>query len=210
VGVVGDVREFGLLGEERPALYWPYPVTGAQRSMTIVVRTDGTPPMEVMPTIRREMLDLDPTIPLYGVETLRDVALGTLGARRLATGLFASFGAIALLLAGLGVFSVLAYSVEKRRREIGIRIAVGAGEGRVVRYVVGQGLQLVLLGLILGGVGAWYAGRFLNELLYEVQPDDLLTLASVMAVVFVSSLLAAWLPARRAARVEPSIALRTE
>lgn len=210
VGVVGSVRDFGLLGDGRPALYWPFPVPGPSRSMAFVVRTRGEDPLTVAPAIRRVMRELDPTIPVYALETMHDVAMGTLGSRSLATSLFASFGAMALLLAGLGVFGVLAYSVEQRRREIGIRIAIGADAGRVTRTIVLQGLRLVSLGILVGGGAAWFASRYLSDLLYEVSPDDLPTLSIVVLVVLGSSLLAAWLPARRASRVEPTVALNAE
>lgn len=210
VGVVGSVREWGILGQKRPALYWPYPVPNPNPSMTFVMRTAGDDPLEVIPDVRAVLADIDPTIPIYSVATLEDVATGTLGSRRLATNLFATFGVLALVLAAAGIFGVLAYSVEQRTREIGIRIAIGAGARRVIREVVVRGLRLVVVGLVVGVAGALLGTRLLADLLYAVEPRDALTLSAVVAVVLGTSLLATWLPARRAARIEPSIALRTE
>ena len=217
VGVVGSVREFGLLRDERPAVYWAYgyPALGAVRDMTFVVRA-GDDPLQVVPDVRRALHDLDPTVPLYSVRTLDDVATQTLGSRTLATQLFVAFAAMALLLTAVGVFGILAYVVEQRTREIGIRMAVGADRRQVVAMVVGQGRRLVGLGLAAGVGLALFSGRQLEELLvqesllYQVAPDDPWTLAAVVVTVVATSAVAAWLPARRAVRVAPTRALREE
>lgn len=211
VGVVGSVREFGLLRDERPAIYWRfgYPAGGSGRDMTFVVRT-ADEPLALVPEIRSVLHDLDPDIPLYSVRTLEDVATQTLGTRTLATQLFAAFASMALLLCGIGIFGILAYVVEQRTREIGIRMAIGADRANVVRTVVGQGLKLVGFGLLVGIGGALVSGRFLEDLLYEVAPNDPWTLAIVVVTVLAAGVAAAWLPARRAAGVAPSEALRGE
>jgi len=211
VGVVGSVREFGLLRNERPAIYWAfgYPALGPGRDMTFVVRA-GEEPLAVVPEIRGALGDLDPTIPLYAVRTLEDVATQTLGTRTLATRLFTAFASMALLLTAIGIFGVLAYVVEQRTREIGIRMAIGADRGEVVRSVVAQGLKLVGLGLAAGVGISLASSRFLEDLLYDVAPYDPWTLVTVVATVLVASGAASWLPARRAAGVAPSRALREE
>lgn len=216
-GVVGSVREFGVLRNERPAIYWMYgyPGLGPTRNLTFVVRA-GEDPLAVVPELRQVLRDLDPTLPLYSIRTLEDVATQTLGSRTLATQLFSAFAVMALLLTGIGVFGILAYVVEQRTREIGLRMAIGADAGRVVRMVVRQGLKLVGLGLVAGVGVAIVSGHYLEELLYEegllyqVAPDDPWTLVTVVAVVVAAGAMAAWLPARTAARVAPAEALQGE
>lgn len=138
VGIVGSVREFGITSDERPALYWPYPVPNAQSSMVFVVRTAADDPLTVLPAIRATFRELDPSLPLYEVATMEDMVLRTVGNQRLATSLFAAFGLIALILAALGIFSVLAFAVEQRSREIAIRMALGATSRRVTAMVVAE------------------------------------------------------------------------
>jgi len=217
VGVVGSVREFGLLRDARPAIYWKYgyPGFGVGRSMTFVVRA-GEEPLSVVPGIRRALHELDPDVPLYSIRTLEDVAVQTVGSRTLATQLFAAFAVMALLLAAIGIFGTVAYVVEQRTREIGIRMAVGADRGEVVRMVVSQGMKLVGLGLVAGVGAALASGRLLEDLLYdenllyEVTPSDPWTLAIVVGAVAAASALATWMPARKAAAVAPTRALRAE
>ena len=200
VGVVGSVREFGVLGDERPAVYWPFQVLGQRNSMVFVVRTNRDP-MSVMPDIRRTIANIDASLPVYDVRTLRDVMIETTGPRWLATNLFTAFGALALLLASLGIFGVLAFMVEQRAREIGIRMALGATSTQVRSMVVGQGLRLAAFGLAIGLPAAVMLSRFLADLLHEVEPTDFGTLALVTAVAITTAALAAYLPARRATRV---------
>lgn len=210
VGVVESVREFGLLRDERPAIYWAfgYPALGNVRNMTFVVRAGD--PLALVPEIRNVLTDLDPTIPVYSIRTMEDVATQTLGARTLATQLFTAFAAMALLLTGVGIFGILAYLVEQRTREIGIRMAIGANRGEVVGMVIGQALKLVGAGLAVGVAISVASGRFLEDLLYQVEPGDPLVLVGVLATVLAAATAAAWLPARKAAGVAPSQALRED
>lgn len=209
VGIVGSVRELGVTGEKRPAVYWPYPSRAATGAMTFVVRTENDP-LRVLPQIRQVIAGLDSTLPLYGIRTLEDVVIETVGDRWFATTLLVAFGGLALALAALGIFGVLAYVVEQRTHEVGIRMALGATRGSVTRQVVGEGLKLVVVGLMAGCLIAVAASRLLTDLLFEVEPTDPLTLFGVAVVAFAVSLIAAYLPARRAARLQPMIALRRE
>ncbi len=209
VGIVGSVREFGVTRDKRPAVYWPYPARYANNAMTFIVRTRGDP-LSVLPEIRQIIRREDSTLPLYGIRSMEDVVVETVGERRFATTLFSAFGAVALTLAAVGIFGVLAYVVEQRTREIGIRMAMGADRTKVVRLVAQEGVKLVALGLIVGFGVALAASRLLSDLLYEVEPTDPLTLTAVALVTLAAAALAASLPARRAARLQPMIALREE
>ncbi|NIQ52758.1 MAG: FtsX-like permease family protein, partial [Gammaproteobacteria bacterium] len=210
VGVVGSVREFGVTRDRRPALYWPFPVPNFRRDFVFVVRTAGDEPLAVLPSIRRAIAPLDPNLPLYGIMTLEDAVLARVGNRRFATALFAVFGVLALALSALGIFGVLAFAVEQRTREVGIRIALGATGRSVIRMVVGQGLRLVVLGLVVGILAAVAASDLLAGLLFQVEPADALTLTLVTAVALGTAAAACYLPARRAARIEPMRVLREE
>jgi putative ABC transport system permease protein len=210
VGVVGGVREFGVANAKRPAMYWPYSTMGAERDMTFLVRTARGDPLAVVPAIRRAIAEIDPSLPVYGVTSMDDVVLQSIGPRWFATALFTAFGILALLLAALGIFGVLAFIVEQRTHEVGIRVALGATRGGVTRLVVGQGMRLVALGLIVGVAGAVLASRLVASLLYQVRPADPLTLAAVAVVALLTALAASYLPARRAAMVEPMRVLREE
>jgi len=210
VGVVGSVREWGVIRDKRPAVYWPFPVPNTRRDFVFIVRTAGGDPLAVLPAVRRAIAELDPNLPLYGIMTLEDAVLERLGNRWFATALFGAFGALALALAALGIFGVLAFTVEQRTREVGIRVALGATRDQVTRMVVGQGLRLVAIGLVLGIVAALLSSRVLSGLLYDLEPTDPLTLIVVALVAVTTATLASYLPARRAARIEPMAVLRDE
>jgi len=210
VGVVGSVRELGIARDLRPAVYWPYPTEDPESAMTFVVRTTNGDPLRVLPEIRRVVTALDPTLPIYGARSLEDVIVETVGDRWFATALFSAFGFLALGLAALGIFGVLAYVVEQRTREIGIRMALGATRGGVTRLVVGEMVRLVAVGLVVGLGTAALTSRFLADLLYEVEATDPLTLVGVAGVAVATAALAAWLPARRASELHPTEALRQD
>jgi len=210
VGVVGSVRELGVARDLRPSVYWPFPTEDPESAMTFVVRTTGGDPLKVLPEIRQVVSSLDPTLPVYGVRSLEDVVVETVGDRWFATALFSAFGFLALGLAALGIFGVLAYVVEQRTREIGIRMALGATRGGVTKLVVGEMVRLVLAGLVVGLAVAAISSRLLADLLFEVEPTDPLTLAGVATVAVATAALAAWLPARRASELQPTEALRQE
>jgi putative ABC transport system permease protein len=214
VGVVGDVRHFGLEADLVPEVYLPYTVTAWPR-MSLLVRARGDPATVVLP-LKRAVAAVDPDIPLAGATFLDRVyplteALGeTLEYRRLLTGLQTAFALPALLLAGLGIYGVIAYLVSQRGHEIGVRMALGASSSAVLRLVLGQGLRLVLLGAGLGLLGALAGTRLLQAQLFGVTPNDPVTLLGSVIVLVLVGLFATYLPARRAARVDPMRALRAE
>ena len=176
----------------------------------LVVRTKGVDPLTLVPAIKREVEALDPEQPLGTVGTMEKNISASLAARRLTMTLLGSFAALALLLASLGLYGVMALSVTQRTRELGIRMALGAARGDVFRLVLGQGMALIAIGLGVGLIGALAAGRTLASLLYSVQAVDLAALGTAIFSLSVVALLACFFPARRATRVDPMVALREE
>ena len=177
--------------------------------MSLVVRTTRHP-MDLTRAVRTELDGLDRDQPIENVRTMTHLVSASVAQRRLSTQLLGAFAGVALLLAALGLYGVLAYSVTQRRQEIGIRLALGAKHRDVLGLVLGQGVKLAGLGVALGLAGALALTRVLERLLYEVKPFDPLTFAGVSLLLFGTALLACWLPARRAARVDPMEALRCE
>ena len=178
--------------------------------VTMVVRVNSGDPLALVPAIKREVQALDPHQPI-GVASTMEKNIGTsLGARRLTMVLLGSFAGLALLLASVGLYGVMALSVTQRTRELGIRMALGAKRSDVLRLVLGQGFALVLVGLGLGLLGAVAAGRVLASLLYGVGGLDVIALLTSIGVLAIIAMVACWLPARRATRVDPMIALREE
>jgi ABC-type antimicrobial peptide transport system permease subunit len=176
---------------------------------TLAVRT-GIDPSATIATLRELVKSIDPNIPAFGVRTLAQQKEGSLSLQRMAATLLGSFGVLALLLAALGIYGVLAYTVKRRTREIGIRMALGARVGDVLRLVLRQGLGLTTAGMLVGLAAAVATTRLLRGFLYDVKPLDPLTFATVAAVLCGVALFACWLPARRAAMVDPTEALRHE
>jgi predicted permease len=207
VGVAGDVRAEPHRQLE-PTIYIPirqHPRGGT----SFVVRTSGDA-MLLVPAIRRALHDLDPGIPLVVAQTLKDRFADMLGAQTLTLVLVASFAALALLLAALGVYSVMAYSVGERHREFGIRAALGAQRKSVLALVLRQGLTMALVGTALGLLLALWATRLLTGLLAGVAPRDPLTFASIALILLSVCSLACYIPARRAMRADPVEALRAD
>jgi len=164
----------------------------------------------LLPSLRTEIGALDPDQPVTGLQTLESAVSSTLQQRRLSTLLLSIFSAGALLLALLGIYATLAYSVAQRTREIGVRMALGARAEGVVRLVVRQGMRLAGLGVVLGVAFALLLGRVIAGLLYGIAPHDPVTFVAVVGLLLGAALLACWIPARRASRVDPLIALRAE
>jgi putative ABC transport system permease protein len=208
LGVVGDVHQFELGRAPEPEVY--YPISQAPSvAMTLVVRSD-LPLASLAPSIAAEIASLDPDQPVSGMQTLEERVRSTLDQRRLSTLLLSIFSGAALFLTVIGLYATLAFSVAQRTREIGVRMALGARVDRVVRLVVGQGLRLASLGVVIGVVAALVLGRLIASLLFGVGAHDLLTFTGVVALLLASAFFACWIPARRAARVDPVIALQAE
>jgi putative ABC transport system permease protein len=212
-GVVGDVRQRGLDTPPRTEIYFPYRQfqhfsAGAQaRAMSIVVKA-GVEPAALAAGIRPALRALDAEVPVAEIRTMDDVVSASVTDRRLNALLIGAFGALALLLAAIGVYGVMAFTVTQRTREIGVRMALGASRGSVLSLVVGQGLRLVAGGIAIGIAGALAAGGGLAHLLFDVDPRDATILALAPIVLLLAGALASYVPARRAMRVDPVRALR--
>jgi len=211
--VVGDVRNTAL-NQQAPTLYYPLAWrTGTIRPrvvvMDIVVRTDG-PPEALVPALRQRVRELDPEIPLANIRTMEDWLSNSAAQPRLNARLLSLFAAMALLIATIGIYAVLAYSVTQRTREIGLRIALGAQPGSVQRLVVSEGMKVGLIGIAIGLIGAFVAARALASIVYGVPVRDPATFVSVAIVLSIVAFAACFIPARRAAKVDPMVALRYE
>jgi putative ABC transport system permease protein len=211
VGVVADIQERGYDLWMKPGFYLPAPqeVYGSSNSDFLVVRVNGDP-LALIPAIRRIVAFVDPDVPVSNVQTMDDVIDLTILDRHQLMILLSAFAALALLLASVGLYGVLAYSVTQRSREIGLRMAFGANYANVTALVVRQGLTLTGIGLAIGVGASFVAGRFLKTALYGVRTTDPITLATVGAVLTVVALVACSIPARRASRVDPIAVLREE
>src|SRR5246127_2628653 len=208
VGVVGDTKTGSLTGEGGAQIY-VQKAKDKSNLMGLVIRTAGYP-AAFATTLRHEVQALDKNQPIYNVRTMDDVVANSLGTRRVSMQLFAVFGCAALLLAALGIYGVMAYSVAQRTQEIGIRMALGAQRSDVLRLVVRQGMTLAAIGVVAGLAGAFSLTRLMASLLFNVRPDDPMTYLAISFLLIVVALLACYLPARRAMFVDPIEALRTE
>jgi len=209
VGVVSDVREFGLEANTRPTVYVHYLQRPRQAwGFAIVARTSGDV-KTLIPAMRSAVQAVNRDVPT-NFRTLGQIFSSSLDNRRFSLVIFGSFAAVALLLAALGIYGVTSYAVTQRTQEIGIRIALGAQLANVLRLVIGQGMKSVLLGIAIGLGGAFALTRLIAHLLFQVSATDPLTFLVVTAVLMLAGLLACYLPARRATKVDPMVALRNE
>jgi predicted permease len=206
IGVVGDVRYGTLDSLPVPDVYLSYYQSPRGR-MTMFVRTVGDP-RAIVGAARREIGSIAPGVPLYDIRPMRERVATAMGYARFSAILLAAFAVVALALAALGTYGVIAFGVSQRTKEIGIRVALGATRSNVLRLVVGQGIGLALVGGALGLAGALATTRVLRSLLYGVAPSDPATLVAIVALLVVAVIAASWVPARRAASVHPSDALR--
>ncbi|MCZ6918764.1 MAG: ABC transporter permease [Gemmatimonadetes bacterium] len=208
VGVVRDARMRSLRTPLGPFMFVPF-TQKYDAAMTLHVRTEGDP-LPVSSAVLRRIEELDAAVPVYNVSRLRDRVAGSLGDTTTTARLITTFGLLAMVLAAVGLYGVVAYTVEQRQRELGIRIALGANSVDVVKMVVGQGIRMALLGVGLGLVGAVGLTRLMRGMLYDVTPTDPATLAAIAVLLTAVAMAASYLPARRAARVDPLDALRSE
>jgi putative ABC transport system permease protein len=208
IGIVGNVRYDSLIDEAPPAVYFPHPDL-AYPFMTLVVRTDGDP-TAIAPAIQREIRALDPNQPVSDVRTMNQVMSEWVARSRFNTLLLGLFAGLATLLSAVGIFGVLKYSVALRTRELGLRLAVGAQPRQVLLLVLRQGLVLTVAGVVLGLLAAFALTRLLSGLLFGIGAVDVTTFTSISLLLIVVSLLACYLPARRAMRIDPLSALRYE
>jgi putative ABC transport system permease protein len=208
IGVVGNVKHSGLDAETRAMTYWPF-ARSPYGSMTITVRTSGDA-SRIVTSIVGLVRQLDPELVVANIKTMDEVVSNSVAQRRLTMLLLTMFAAAALLLAAVGIYGVIAYSVTERTQEIGIRMALGAQRGDVLRMVVRQALVLAIAGIVVGGVGALFLTRLMEGLLFDVKPGDPMTFAVVSSILAAVALVASYVPGRRATRVDPVIALRAE
>ncbi len=208
VGVVGDIKQYGLDKDVADEIYLPmaqYPMGQA----SLVIKT-AVEPMSIARGVIELLHGVDPNQPAARVRSLEQVRAESVAAPRLTTNLLGIFALLALTIAATGIGGVMALAVGQRRHEIGVRMAIGARPGEILRMILGQGMGLALVGIVLGLLGAFALTRLLQTLLFEVGPTDPLTFVSVAVVLGVATLVACYVPARRAARVDPIIALRVE
>jgi len=208
VGVVGDVRYSGLDDTGEAAIYTPFAQTPFMWS-NLMIRT-SVPPQTLFQSVRNAVISVEPTLEPSNFRTMDQLVSDSVARPRFNTSLLAAFAALALALAAVGIYGVIAYSVTQRTHEIGVRLALGARKGDVIRLVLKQGMWPALAGAALGLGGAWGMTRLLSGLLFEVSATDPATFVAVTLLLLAIALLACWIPARRAAKVDPMIALRYE
>ncbi len=209
VGVVSHIHNDALDQVGREQTYYPQSQVFFVRSMYLVVRTSGDPNAQIR-SMQTQLASLDPAIPLYEARTMDDRLDGSVAQRRFNMQLLSAFGILALLLAAVGTYGVLSYSVNQRIREIGIRMALGASRGRMTAIVISGGIKLAAIGLAIGLIAALFLTRLMAGLLYEVSTADPLALASAALILTLVAIAASYIPARRAAKVDPMVALRYE
>ena len=214
VGVVRDVKQGGVSAKTGSELYflnaqWPSALQSAPRNMNIVIRTTLSP-QALAPQIRRIVQAMDPTLPIVKLRSMDEVFAESVSRPRFLVQLLGVFAGLALLLASIGTYGILSYSVSERRREIGIHIALGASRATVLRMILAQGLRLTAVGLVAGLAAAFALTRLLQSQLFNVKPSDPATLAAVAAFISFVALVACYIPASRATRVDPMVVLRDE
>jgi predicted permease len=209
VGVVADERQDTLQAEPHPGMYLPYAQSPTGLPLILLVRSAGEAGM-IASAVRQQVRELDAQLPVYDVKTMDQVLDKVMARPRFMTFLLALFGALAILLAAVGIYGVVSYSVAQNTRDIGIRLALGAQGGDVLKLVLRQGLILTVCGVVIGAAGAFGLTRLMTSLLFGVTATDPLTFTGVSLLLLMVALLACYLPARRATKVDPMVALRHE
>lgn len=213
VGIVGDVRQMGLDAPVKAEMYLPYTQVTDQpwfAPRDLVVRTTSAEPLSLVPSVKREIAAVDPEQAVSSIRTLEDILDEEVVQRRLGAALLTAFAALAVLLASLGIYGILSYFVAQHAPEIGVRLALGASRGDILRLVLGRGMTLALGGVALGCLGALALTRLMSSLLFGISPSDPATFALGALLLTALALLACYLPARRALEVDPSVAMRCE
>ena len=208
VGLVGNIKSDGYDKPDQPHLYYPIFQNPAY-AMAIYLKSDVAP-LTLTQSVREQVRALDRDLPVFGERTMAQVAAESVSRRRFAMQLVGMFGILALLLAAVGIYGVIAYSVTQRTREIGIRVALGASRSEILRWVLKQGMVLTMAGVVIGLVGAFLLTRLLRSLLFGVGPTDVVTYGVLATLLTIVALIACYVPARRATKVDPLVALRYE
>ena len=209
IGMVKDVRQFELTAEPRLQMYLPYEQIPSFPPYHLAVRTN-VEPLSVATAVRRTVWDIDKDQPVSNIRTMENVVSESVSRQRFSTLLLGLFAAVALVLAAVGIYGVISYSVAQRTREIGIRMALGAQSRDVLKQVIGQGVKLALAGVVVGMIGAFALTRLMRSLLFGVSVTDPLTFVGLSLLLIVVALVACWIPAQRATKVDPLLALRYE
>jgi putative ABC transport system permease protein len=207
VGVVGDSRERGPASAPTLTVYLPYGTNVLASEFVVHTRSH---PLALAGTVRSIVASLDPDLPVTDVRSFEEVMQRSVAPQRFNTIILGVFSGLALLLATIGIYGVLSYSMSRRTSEIGLRMALGASRGNILRLTLGQGLRPALVGIVLGAIGAWWLSRYMTTLLFGVKPFDALTYAAVMLLLIVTAAVACYLPSLRAMRTDPVVALRLE
>jgi putative ABC transport system permease protein len=208
IGVVADVKNDDLDEQPDATAYLPYS-QNSYLTMNLVIRSTQDP-TQMVSTVRSEVNALNPALPVSNIKTISQMIYERVSPKRLMTYILAVFALCALLLASVGIYGVMSYAVSQRTQEIGIRMALGARTADVLKLVVSNGMKLTLVGVAIGLAGAFALTRFLENLLFHVTPTDKVTFAAVAVSLIVVALLASYVPARRATKVDPLVALRDE
>lgn len=204
---VGDFKQDALESEIEPQIYLAYD-QAPQESLSVVLRSSS--PQLVAEAVKQQVRELNPNLPIYGLQPMTELVSTSTSTSRFYMLLLGGFAFVSLVLAAVGIYGVIAYAVRQRSQEIGIRMALGASRERVVRMVVGQGLALAIAGAVAGLLGALFATRWMQSLLFEVSVSDPAIYSGVAAVLVLVAAVASWLPARRAAATDPQGVLRGE
>ena len=208
MGVVSDIKSDGFDVATAPYIYVPEPQAPAYGSV-VYLRTAGDPGT-LGQAIRREVQTVDPAVPVFSIRTMDDVVAKNLTARRFVLELVGVFAIIAFLLASIGIYGVMAYTFSQRVGEIGLRMALGAQRSDIFKIVLGEGMLIVVAGLGAGLIGSVMLTRFLETMLFDIKPTDPITFGALTTLLAAVALLACLIPARRASRVDPLVALRHE
>jgi putative ABC transport system permease protein len=209
VAVVGDTRSASLSAVPAAESYVPH-IQAPLRSMGFVIRTHNPDPTTILPAARQRIAAMDPDLPIVRPQTLESVRERAAGGTRLNSTLTSVFALLAALLASVGIYSLIAYSVAERTRELGIRVALGADRRAVMRLIVGEGLKLAAAGIVIGLIGSWMLTGTLRTMLFEVSPIDPSVIGLTVTAVLLVTALASYMPARRALKVDPMVALRAD
>jgi putative ABC transport system permease protein len=208
VGVVADTLEMGLNVPAEPTMYFAG-YSGYGNSAVVMIHTAGDP-MAMAGALRREVTALDAQAPVNEIHTMEEIVDKSLAGRKFSVLLISMFGALALMLAAVGLYGVVSYSVTQRNREMGLRMALGAQQGAVLRMVIGEAMKLTLAGTLVGALAAAFARKAIASQLYGVRAGDPASFAGAAVMLLAVAMIGAWIPARRAMRVDPAVALRED